>query len=141
MQASYINALLGGLLIGLSATLMLLLNGRITGISGMFNGIVDADKSNISWRLCFIIALLIGASVHSFLWDASYYEADAFSPLLLVPAGFLVGFGTRTGGGCTSGHGVCGLGRLSIRSLVATLTFMTSAMISLFIFRHLLGLA
>ena len=141
MQASYINALLGGILIGLSATLMLLLNGRIAGISGIFNDILDAGKESVSWRWCFIIALPVGALLHSLVGDTGYYQADSFSPLLIVPAGFLVGFGTRIGGGCTSGHGVCGLDRLSIRSLAATLTFMATAILSLFVFRHLLGVS
>ena len=73
--------------------------------------------------------------------DVDYYQLDSFSPWLMVSAGFLVGFGTRLGGGCTSGHGVCGLGRLSLRSLVATLTFIATAMLTLFIFSHLLGIS
>jgi uncharacterized membrane protein YedE/YeeE len=139
MQASYINALAGGLLIGASASLLLFLNGRIAGISGIFNGILIPVKNDVDWRWCFIISLIAGAFVHSSLTDAAYYQTDNFSPWLMIPAGFLVGFGTRIGGGCTSGHGVCGLGRLSIRSLVATLTFIASAMLTLFITRHLLG--
>jgi uncharacterized protein len=139
MQTSFINALAGGLLIGTSASLLLFLNGRIAGISGIFNGILIPVKNDVDWRWCFIISLIVGAFVHSSLTDAVYYQADTFSPWLMIPAGFLVGFGTRLGGGCTSGHGVCGLGRLSIRSLVATLTFIASAMITLFITRHLLG--
>ncbi len=139
MQASYINALAGGLLIGASASLLLFLNGRIAGISGIFNGILIPVKNDVDWRWCFIVSLIAGAFVHSSLTDAAYYQTDNFSPWLMIPAGFLVGFGTRIGGGCTSGHGVCGLGRLSIRSLVATLTFIASAMLTLFITRHLLG--
>ena len=140
MQASYINALVGGLLIGLSAMLLLVLNGRIAGISGIFNGILTSSNNDGAWRWCFIIALLFGALSHRMIVDINYYQLDSFSPFLMIPAGFLVGFGTRIGGGCTSGHGVCGLGRLSIRSLVATLTFIATAMITLFVFRHMLGL-
>ena len=140
MPESYINALAGGLLIGISASILLLLNGRIAGISGVLNGILTPAKESLSWRWCFIIALPVGAFLHSLLGDTSYLQTDSFSPWLMIPAGFLVGFGTRMGGGCTSGHGVCGLGRLSIRSLAATLTFIASAMLTLFIFRHLLGL-
>lgn len=140
MQASYANALAGGILIGLSATLLLLLNGRIAGISGIFNGILTPVKSDVRWRWCFIIALPIGALLHTLFTDVSYYQLDSFSPLLMISAGFLVGLGTRIGGGCTSGHGVCGLGRLSVRSLAATLTFIISAMLTLFLFRHVLGL-
>ncbi len=140
MQASYINALAGGILIGLSATLLLFLHGRIAGISGIFNGILTPGKNDVNWRWCFIIALPFGALLHSGIADVSYYQIDSFSPLLMIPAGFLVGLGTRIGGGCTSGHGVCGLGRLSVRSLVATLTFIATAMLTLFIFRHVLGL-
>ena len=140
MPASYINALMGGLLIGLSAMLLLVLNGRIAGVSGIFNGIIAPSENNVSWRWCFILALPFGSLLHSMIVDINYYQLDSFSPLLMAPAGFLVGFGTRIGGGCTSGHGVCGLGRLSVRSLVATLTFITTAMITLFVFRHILGL-
>ena len=140
MQASYLNALAGGLLIGLSAMLLLVLNGRIAGISGIFNGILTPSNNDRIWRWCFIIALPFGALLHSFIADINYYQLDSFSPLLMIPAGFLVGFGTRIGGGCTSGHGVCGLGRLSLRSLVATLTFIATAMLTLFVFRHILGL-
>ena len=139
MQASYINALLGGLLIGLSATLMLLLNGRIAGISGILNGILDGGKDKVHWRWCFILALPIGALLHGLVADVSYYQADAFLPLLMIPAGFLVGFGTRIGGGCTSGHGVCGIGRLSMRSLAATATFMATGIITVFLLRHVMG--
>jgi uncharacterized membrane protein YedE/YeeE len=140
MEASYIKALAGGLLIGCSATLLLVLNGRIAGISGIVNGILSPGKGDVYWRWCFIVSLALGAFLHSLIADVSYYQWDNFSPLLIIPAGFLVGFGTRIGGGCTSGHGVCGLGRLSVRSLFATLTFISTAMFSLYIFRHLLGL-
>ncbi|MFT5134139.1 MAG: putative membrane protein YedE/YeeE [Gammaproteobacteria bacterium] len=139
MQASYINALGGGLLIGISASILLLLNGRIAGISDIFNGILTPQKHDVKWRWCFIIALPVGAFLHGMIVDVNYYNLDSFSPWLMMPAGFLVGFGTRLGGGCTSGHGVCGLGRLSLRSLAATLTFITTAMLTLFIVRHVLG--
>lgn len=140
MQDIYFQALVGGLLIGLSATLLLVLNGRIAGISGIFNGIFAPTRDDTGWRLCFIIALPLGAWLQGALGDNSYYQADSFTPWLMLPAGLLVGLGTRIGGGCTSGHGVCGLGRLSLRSLVATLTFMGTAILTLYVCRHLLGL-
>lgn len=140
MQDIYLQALAGGILIGLSATLLLALNGRIAGISGIFNGIFASARDEVSWRLCFIIGLPVGAFLQGLIADASYYQLDEFSPWLMLAAGLLVGFGTKIGGGCTSGHGVCGLGRLSLRSLVATLSFMASAIITLYIFRHLLGI-
>lgn len=141
MQASYLNALLGGILIGTSASLLLFLNGRIAGISGIFAGILNPVKNDVSWRWCFVIALPVGAFIHSIFVYPVYYQFDIYSPWLMIPAGFLVGFGTRLGGGCTSGHGVCGLGRLSVRSLVATIVFISSAMLTLFISRHILGIS
>jgi uncharacterized membrane protein YedE/YeeE len=140
MQTTYINALAGGLLIGISASLLLLFNGRIAGISGIFNGILTPQKNDVNWRWCFIFFLIIGAGLHSAIADIEYYKLDSFSPWLMIPAGLLVGFGTRVGSGCTSGHGVCGLGRLSVRSLLATLIFISVAMLTLFICRHILGI-
>ncbi len=118
------SALAGGALIGLAATLLLWLNGRIAGISGILNGAMHAARGETAWRLLFIAGIIGGAG--AWLW----FAPPAFSPRadfplgLTIAAGLLVGFGTRLGSGCTSGHGVCGIARLSPRSIVATLVFM-----------------
>ena len=131
-------ALLGGVLIGLSATTLLLLNGRIAGISGIVNGLTQRSRAgDRAWRAAFIVGLMVvgGLAMH-LLGQAA--PSPARFPLVIV-AGLLVGFGTSLGNGCTSGHGVCGLGRLSKRSLVAVLTFMATAIITVFVSRHLPG--
>ncbi len=130
------SALLGGVLIGMAATLLLWLTGRIAGISGMLGGVLLPKQGEVAWRLAFLLGL-IGAGAAWLWWvPGAYVPRQGFSPLLLVAAGLLVGFGTRMGNGCTSGHGVCGLGRLSLRSLAAVLTFMLTAVITTFIVRH-----
>ncbi|MDQ7090863.1 MAG: YeeE/YedE thiosulfate transporter family protein [Methylococcales bacterium] len=134
-------SLVGGLFIGLSATIMLLLNGRITGISGMVSGLISPDKGESLWRLAFIFGMMIGASAFVFFFPESFSARENFSPLLLIIGGFLVGFGTRLGNGCTSGHGVCGIARFSIRSLVATVVFIFSGGLSVFVIRHVIGLS
>ncbi len=134
--------LLGGGLIGLSATLLLAFNGRIAGISGIVNGALGLTRAEI-WRWFFIAGLIGGGLIYEYGLAVRPTPTYGFSPLTMVVAGFLVGFGTRMGSGCTSGHGVCGLGRLSLRSLVAVLTFMVTGFITVFVTRHLLpsGLA
>ncbi|MGE8288300.1 MAG: YeeE/YedE family protein [Stenotrophomonas sp.] len=133
---TWMSALLGGVLIGMAATLLLWLTGRIAGISGMLGGVLLPKRGEIAWRLAFLIGL-VGAGA-AWLWSVpgAYVPRQGFPPLLLVVAGVLVGIGTRMGNGCTSGHGVCGLGRLSLRSLAAVLTFMLTAVITTFIVRH-----
>ena len=133
---TWMSALLGGALIGMAATLLLWLTGRIAGISGMLGGVLLPKRGEIAWRLAFLIGL-VGAGA-AWLWSVpgAYVPRQGFPPLLLVVAGVLVGIGTRMGNGCTSGHGVCGLGRLSLRSLAAVLTFMLTAVITTFIVRH-----
>ncbi len=133
---TWMSALLGGVLIGMAATLLLWLTGRIAGISGMLGGVLLPKRGEIAWRLAFLIGL-VGAGA-TWLWSVpgAYTPRQGFPPLLLVVAGVLVGIGTRMGNGCTSGHGVCGLGRLSLRSLAAVLTFMLTAVITTFIVRH-----
>ncbi|MCK5894455.1 MAG: YeeE/YedE family protein [Endozoicomonadaceae bacterium] len=129
-----ISGLAGGLLIGLSATLLLWGNGRIVGISGIIGGIRRGDAL---WRLGFLVAMGVGGMTVLWISDASL-PAPASDPLLLIIAGLLVGVGTRLGSGCTSGHGVCGLARLSLRSLVAVVVFMAVAMATVFIVRHVI---
>jgi uncharacterized membrane protein YedE/YeeE len=120
-------SLLGGMLIGLASIGVMLLTRRIAGISGIVGGMLSAPEGDFAWRLAFVLGLIgAGAALHE-LSPASLSSAGAPSPGLLALAGLLVGFGTRLGNGCTSGHGVCGISRLSSRSLVATGVFMFSA--------------
>jgi uncharacterized protein len=130
-------ALAGGLLIGLAAALLLLLNGRIAGISGVVGGLLRPARGDIGWRVAFTLGLVGAPLAHGLFAALPATRIDANSATL-VAAGLLVGFGTRWGGGCTSGHGVCGLARLSPRSLVATLAFMGAGFATVIVARHLL---
>jgi hypothetical protein len=135
-EPNLIGGLFGGILIGCAADLLLLINGRIAGISGILGGIVAAPTSGErGWRAAFIIGLIAGAGLYSFFANGLYVQLQANAPTLIV-AGLLVGFGTRLGSGCTSGHGVCGLARRSPRSLAATLLFMAIAALTVFLTRH-----
>ena len=132
-------ALAGGALIGLSASLFLLTHGRIAGISGLFGGLLEPKAPDRPIRLVFIAGLLAAGLLFAWLLPGALPDV-APAPLGgMAAAGLLVGYGTRLGSGCTSGHGVCGLSRLSARSLAATLTFMATAGVTVFVFRHLLG--
>lgn len=134
------SALAGGILIGLSATVMLLFNGRVTGISGMISGLVTPTKGEWSWRLVFLIGMMIGAVLFVFIFSGSLTPRTNFPLYLLIVGGFLVGFGTRLGNGCTSGHAICGIARFSPRSILATCVFMFSGGVTVFVIRHVLGL-
>lgn len=129
-------ALTGGVLIGLAATLLLWLNGRIAGVSGMLSGVLVPRRGDVSWRVMFLVGLIAAGGIYLRLVPGASVPRLDFPRVGLVIAGVLVGFGTRMGNGCTSGHGVCGLGRLSGRSLAAVLTFMASAMVTTFLVRH-----
>lgn len=131
------SALIGGLLIGLGSFMLLAFNGRIAGISGILGSLLPWSSAASSWRLAFIIGLLIAP----FIWQlfAPFPElVIKANKWQIIAAGLLVGFGTRLGSGCTSGHGVCGLSRLSLRSLVATLSFIIAGVITVFITHHIL---
>ena len=132
------TAALGGLLIGLAASLLRLSNGRIAGISGICGGLLSRSTGDRGWRLCFLAGLPLGALAVGAFRGGLPVQIVA-SPVALVAAGLLVGFGTRLGNGCTSGHGVCGLARGSRRSLAATLTFMASGAITVFLVRQVVG--
>lgn len=135
-----VTGFVGGLLIGAAASLLLWLNGRIAGISGIVNGALARPGKEANWRWLFLVGLLGGAAIEFWLIPARRaFETGLSWPVFLL-AGILVGIGTRLGGGCTSGHGVCGLGRLSARSLVATLTFIATGVLTVFIVRHVLGI-
>ncbi len=131
-------SLIGGALIGAAAGLLLLANGRIAGISGILGGIPGGIHHGGSWRLLFVAGLILGAWLAAQAGFGMGVEITAGWPRIAL-AGLLVGFGTRLGGGCTSGHGVCGLARLSRRSLAATFTFMAAGMATVFVLRHLAG--
>lgn len=132
------SALGGGLLIGLAAGLFILVNGRIAGISGILGGLVRPVKSDTAWRVAFIGGIVAAPAIWGLFWALPNIRIDASYPTLLI-AGLLVGLSTRYGSGCTSGHGVCGVARLSPRSLVATAAFMTSGFATVFVVRHILG--
>jgi uncharacterized membrane protein YedE/YeeE len=132
------SGFIGGLLIGVAAALLLLLNGRISGISGIVGNLLVPKRSDASWSLVFIVGLLIGAFGYM-LATGSALAVSMQAPVPeLVAAGLLVGFGTRLGSGCTSGHGVCGIARLSKRSIVASAVFFGVAMLTVFVFRHVI---
>ena len=133
-----VSGLIGGLLIGLAAALLLLLNGRISGISGIVGGLVITKSSNAGWRVAFVAGLLLGALDYVLTKGGAITVTMQASLPVLVVAGLLVGFGTRLGSGCTSGHGVCGIARLSKRSIVATSVFFGVAMITVFLTRHVI---
>lgn len=138
------SALAGGVLIGVAAVLLLALNGRIAGVSGVLSGLFSrggpADNEGKLWRIAFLGGLVVGAGAYVALNGGLPFEARAgFSERALVIAGVLVGYGTSLAGGCTSGHGVCGLARFSVRSLVAVAVFLSVALATTFITRHVLG--
>ena len=133
-----ISAIAGGGLIGLSAALLLAINGRLAGISGILAGLLPPARSDRSWRLFFIVGLIGGTGIWLAASDGPVIAFDVGWPVVVL-GGVLTGIGTRIGTGCTSGHGVCGLARLSPRSLVATLTFVGTGALTLFVVRHLLG--
>jgi uncharacterized membrane protein YedE/YeeE len=132
-----VPALLGGLLIGLAATTLLLFNGRIAGISGILGGVLAPQKNDVFWRLAFLGGLVISPGVYAFWSPLPAMQSTANTPTLIA-AGLLVGLGTRYGSGCTSGHGVCGLSRWSPRSMVATACFMAMGFFTVYVMHHVL---
>ena len=131
-------SLLGGVLIGISSALFILANGRIAGISGILGGLLSRKPGDIAWRIAFLLGLVAAPAAVVALTGPLTATIEANTEVLVI-AGLLVGIGTRYGAGCTSGHGVCGLSRLSPRSLVATLAFMGAGMAIVFVMRHLLA--
>ncbi|MEY4266159.1 MAG: hypothetical protein RIS90_694 [Pseudomonadota bacterium] len=129
----------GGLVLGLAAAMFILLNGRVLGISGILGGLLSPRMGDIGWRLAFLLGMAAAPTVFGWLAPAGFPAAPRIEAGygLIVLAGLLVGLGTRYGSGCTSGHGVCGLSRLSPRSLVATLSFMGAGFAIVFVIRHL----
>ena len=132
------TSLAGGLLVGLAAAIFLLANGRIAGISGIVGGLIKPVKGDISWRAAFVLGMVATPTLWALFAPLPALQIDAGYGLLIV-AGLLVGVSTRYGSGCTSGHGICGISRLSLRSISATLTFMGTGILTVYIVRHVLG--
>ena len=132
------SSLTGGLLIGAAAAMLLLFNGRIAGVSGILGGLLRPMAGDIGWRMAFVLGLVGAPLVYGLAAPLPSVHVDADMTMLVV-AGLLVGVGTRYGSGCTSGHGVCGLSRLSPRSMAATAAFMIAGFVTVFIARHLFG--
>lgn len=139
-----LSATIGGLLIGLAASILWVVNGRYAGVSGIAGGIFPIHRGDVLWRVLFVVGLPIGAIVGFWLGPMLLSEVPTtrpvlgLTPVMLVVAGLLVGIGTRVGRGCTSGHGICGLARLSKRSLVAVLIFFGVAALTVFVTRHVI---
>lgn len=131
-------SLVGGILIGLSAALLILVDGRILGVSGIVGGLLRSQSADKGWRALFILGMLAAPLLYALFVGSGETRIDAGWGTLVL-AGLLVGVGTRYGAGCTSGHGVCGLSRLSPRSLVATAVFMAAGFVTVFLVRHLLA--
>lgn len=130
-------SLAGGAVIGLAAALLMLFNGRIAGISGIVGGLIKPKTGDVHWRLTFILGLIAAPIIWQFATPLPSIQIDANYTLLGV-AGLITGIGTRYGAGCTSGHGICGLSRLSPRSIIATLAFMGTGFVTVYILRHVL---
>lgn len=134
-----ILAVIGGLLIGGGAALLLAYNGQVAGISGIINGLLHPRRPGAGWRMAFVGGLLVGGVALQLAYPGAFPQGHPRSLWLIVPAGLLVGIGTRIGAGCTSGHGVCGIGRLSPRSVVATMTFTITGGLTVLVVNRLLG--
>ena len=132
------SSLFGGMLIGLAAAMFVLLNGSVAGISGVLGGLLMPLRGDMLWRVAFVGGIVVAPLIYSLFLVLPSVQIDA-DYAALITAGVLVGVGTRYGAGCTSGHGVCGLSRLSLRSLVATVTFMGAGFATVFFLRHVLG--
>ena len=139
LEFTPVSALIGGSLIGLSACLLLLFSGRIAGVTGIVKRVWPPHEGDVAWRVLFALGLLLGAGVYVALTGEGGNNRSAISPLWLVLGGLLVGYGTSMGNGCTSGHGVCGVARFSKRSIAATLTFLATGLLTVYVVRHMLG--
>ena len=135
-----IPSLLGGVILGLSAALYVLLHGRILGISGIVSGLIRSKSEDRAWRVALILGLLTAPILAALLFGIRPIVETKADTFLIVLAGLFVGIGALYGSGCTSGHGICGLSRLSPRSLVATISFMTAGFLTVYFFRHIIGI-
>jgi uncharacterized membrane protein YedE/YeeE len=138
-QLTVVSSLLGGALIGLASTLLLLTHGKVAGISGLYGGVLRRGTSDRAFRVAFVAGLLAAGGLVRLLAPSAFDASAGVAWPLALGAGALVGFGTQLGNGCTSGHGVCGIARLSVRSLIATATFMAAGFVTVFVTRHVLG--
>lgn len=134
-----IASLIGGIIIGASALGLMAFNGQVAGITGVTRGVLQPKGGDVAWRIAFLAGLIVGPAVYQAITGNMISPTITKSVPVLVIGGLMVGFGTTMGSGCTSGHGVCGLGRLSIRSLAATMTFMVTAVATVYIARHVVG--
>lgn len=134
-----VSALIGGAMIGAAAALLLILTGRVAGVSGVLGGVLSPRRTEVGWRVAFLTGLLVAPLFYGLVAGGLPRININASTGMLAVAGVLVGLGSRLGAGCTSGHGVCGVGRGSLRSLVATAVFMATAIATLFVVRHLWG--
>lgn len=137
---SPVSSFLGGMLIGLSILFLFLFNGRIAGVSGIMTGVIFNNKSDRLWRMVFLLGLVVGPFLYQYFGPQSFIPRENYPLTLLILGGFFVGFGTRMGSGCTSGHGICGIARLSMRSIIATLVFMVSGMATVYLIKYVLGI-
>ena len=133
------TSLAGGIIIGISASMLLFFNGRICGISGIAGQLLSPTKSDVAWRVFFLLGLLSGGFVLLNVYEPSINFALDLPVITTITAGLLVGFGTRLGSGCTSGHGVCGISRFSLRSIIATIIFMLFGILTAYFTLHYLG--
>ena len=132
VEFSWLPALAGGIMIGTASALLMAFNGRVAGISGILGGLLSRWSQDQWWRLTFLLGLVLGGGTAFYWAPEAFIDITENGTMQVLAAGLLVGLGTRIGSGCTSGHGVCGIGRLSIRSLVATLVFVGSGMLTVF---------
>jgi uncharacterized membrane protein YedE/YeeE len=139
MPQGLIDGILGGMLIGIAVSLMLIFNGRVTGISGIVSGIIRPIRGDVGWRAFFIAGLILGGIIIQQFYPHLFEQKSSAQWFDYLIAGFLVGFGTLLGNGCTSGHGVCGISRLSIRSILSTVTFITFGILSVLLYKIIRG--
>jgi len=139
MESSLWGPIAGGILIGLATSAMMLFSGRIAGISGIFGGMLSPKPGDFGWRAAFVAGIIVGGGILSAVRPALFGVGVERSLIAIAVGGLLVGFGTRLGSGCTSGHGVCGIARLGPRSIVATLTFMASGAAAAYLVNQVLG--
>ena len=133
------ESILGGMIIGVAVSVMLLFNGRVTGISGILGGLLNRETSDKNWRILFLAGLLTGVIILIFIQPEAFTLISRATSIDYILAGLLVGFGTLLGNGCTSGHGVCGISRMSVRSIMATVTFITFGVIGVLLFKLIRG--
>ncbi|NQU60217.1 MAG: YeeE/YedE family protein [Rhodospirillales bacterium] len=134
-----IASLVGGLLIGLAAVMLMALNGHIAGVTGVMRGVLQPKSGDVMWRVAFLLGLVAGPAIYQVFAGPVNSTLNTSSVPIIIAGGLLVGFGTTLGNGCTSGHGICGLGRISKRSLAATMAFMATAVLTVYVSRHIIG--